>query len=352
MVGKGEKSGKRGGPGNLGARVVKRGSEKGGKLLLADRKYRVVGGGEAVLDGCDGDWKVYKGLKWVAGGWENDEVRLKDKMVLEGSEWGASGKGDWNIWEDSMEGVEEEELSSAEAVEDIIRKMREEEGGVDIKEEKVEEEKMQAKGEVGVKKKIVGEEHEEGEGCCGGVKKSKGKEVEVVVDEENGMEGVGSMEKWALERKAKENRERGERKRRDKEGIINRGKDRGMGRDSMLELWKEWQDYEEIVKDAEYILGVRRDEARCFMLDKEIRKVLELGLGGELDGKGLRGVRNEEVIVKSEVVVENGLREKEDLKREVAVEGGRSYSEVLRGMPEGEDEMEELAEKKDKGVKK
>ncbi|PUU73252.1 hypothetical protein B9Z19DRAFT_1069147 [Tuber borchii] len=352
MVGKGEKSGKRGGPGNLGARVVKKGSEKGGKLLLVDRKYRVVGGGEAVLGGCEGDWKVYKGLKHVAGGWENDKVRLEDKMVLDGSEWEMSGKGDWDIWEDGMEGVEEEGENSMEAVEEIIKKMREREDGVEIKKEKIEklevEKERKGEGSEGGEKNKRVEEDE----CCEGKKKCKEKEVEEVVIEESGVEGMGAMEKWALEKKAKERREKEERKRREKEGIINRGKDRGMGRDSVLEMWKEWQDYEELVKDARYILGVKMEEARSFMLDREIRKVLELSLGGELGGKDIRGMKRDEIEVKSEVVVENGLREKEDLKREVAVEGGRSYSEVLRGSPEGEEEIEELAEKKDIEVKK
>ncbi|PUU76969.1 hypothetical protein B9Z19DRAFT_1128955 [Tuber borchii] len=352
MVGKGEKSGKRGGPGNLGARVMKKEGGKGGKLLLADRKYRVVGGGEAVLGSCEGDWKVYKGLKRVDGGWENDEVRLEDKMVLDGSEWGISGRGDWDIWEDGMEGVEEEGKSSAEAVEEIIERMRGEKDGVEIKKEKVEEGKGNGEEERGESKRGEKNRREEKDECCGGNKKSKGKEVKGVVVEEEEEEGLSSMEKWALEKKVKERREREERKKREKEGVINRGKDRGMGRDSVLEMWKEWQDYEELVKDARYILGVRTEEARSFMLDREIRKVLEISLGGEMGKGGMRRVEREEVTVRSEVVVESGLKEKESLKKEVAVEGGRSYSEVLRGTPEGEEEMEELAEKKDIEVKK
>ncbi|PUU81380.1 hypothetical protein B9Z19DRAFT_1062735 [Tuber borchii] len=351
MVGKGEKSGKRGGPGNLGARVMKKEGGKGGKLLLADRKYRVVGGGEAVLGGCDGDWKIYKGLKRVEGGWENDEVRLEDKMVLDGSEWGISGKGDWDIWEDGMEGVEEEGMNSAEAVEEIIEKLRNERDGVKVKEERIETEAEvgEKKGE-GSKGGEKNKREEEGD-CCGGSKKNKGKGVEVVVEEED-EEGLSSMEKWALEKKAKERREKEERRRREKEGVINRGKDRGMGRDSVLEMWKEWQDYEELVKDARYILGVRTEEARSFMLDREIRKVLELGLGGELGKRCVEKVEREGGEIRSEVVVENGLKEKEGLKKVVAVEGGRSYSEVLRGTPEDESEMEELAEKKDIEVKR
>ncbi|PUU82329.1 hypothetical protein B9Z19DRAFT_1120962 [Tuber borchii] len=344
MVGKGEKSGKRGGPGNLGTRVEKKGGGKGGKLLLADRKYRVVGGGEAVLGGCEGDWKVYKGLKRVDGGWENDEVRLEDKMVLDGSEWGISGKGDWDIWEDGMEGVEEEEMNSAEAVEKIIEEMRGVKDGVEIKREEVE----RKEGNGGNKKN----EREEEDGCCEGKKKVKGKETEIIVIEEEEEEGLSSMEKWTMEKKTKEKHEREERKRGEKEGIINRGKDRGIGRDSVMEMWREWQDYEELVKDTRYVLGIRMEEARSFMLDREIRKVLELGLGGGLGGKGLKELGEEEVVVRSEVVVERGLKEKEDLKKEVAVEGGRSYSEVLRGTPEREDEMEELTEKKDVEIKK
>ncbi|PUU74618.1 hypothetical protein B9Z19DRAFT_1068068 [Tuber borchii] len=244
MVGKGEKSGRRGGPGNLGARVEKKERGKGGKLLLEDRKYRVVGGGEAVLGGCEGDWKVYKGLKRVEGGWENNEVRLEDEMVLDGSEWGISGKGDWNIWEDDMEGVEEGGMNSAEAVEEIIKGMRGDKDGVEIKKEEVEKEvKEEKKEREGNKRTEKNEEEEENE-CCREKKRCREKEVEVVVVEEDEEEGLSSMEKWAVEKKAKERREKEERKRREKEGIVNRGKDRGMGRDSVMEMWKEWQDYE------------------------------------------------------------------------------------------------------------
>ncbi|PUU74862.1 hypothetical protein B9Z19DRAFT_1132432 [Tuber borchii] len=86
------------------------------------------------------------------------------------------------------------------------------------------------------------------------------------------------------------------------------------------------------------------------MLDKEIRKVLELGIGGGF-GKGECCERKEEKVeVRSMVVVEDGLKEKEKLRKEVVVEGGRSYSEVLQGGDEEKDGI--LAEKKEKEIVK
>ncbi|PUU74719.1 hypothetical protein B9Z19DRAFT_1067996 [Tuber borchii] len=229
MVGKGAKSGRRGGPGNLRARVVKVEKAKGGKRLLDDRKYRVVGGGELVLGGKEGDWKVYKGFKKVISSWENNEMRLEDKIVLDGSEWGLSGKGDWEVWMDSMEGVEgEDEEDSAKVVEEAISELREKEKKEIGEREK---EKMEVK-----KEEELSESEEEVEKKR---KVDKGKRREVVVIESSGVEELGTIEKWKIEKKMKEKREKEENRKREKEGVINRGKDRGMGRDSTLELWRE-----------------------------------------------------------------------------------------------------------------
>ncbi|PUU74861.1 hypothetical protein B9Z19DRAFT_1110415 [Tuber borchii] len=186
MVGKGEKSGRKGGPGNLGARVEKVEKGKCGKKLLEDRKYRVVGGGELVLGGKEGDWKVYKGLKKVIGGWENDEVRLEDKIVLDGSEWGMSGKGDWEVWTDSMEGIEEEgEVDSSKAVEEAISELRKKverdmkkNGKRDVEEEEEEEEIEEVEEETKKKGKM-----------------DKGKGEEIVTIESSEVEGMSTVDK-------------------------------------------------------------------------------------------------------------------------------------------------------------
>ncbi|PUU74724.1 hypothetical protein B9Z19DRAFT_1132706 [Tuber borchii] len=342
MVGKREKSGRRVGPGNLRARVGKVEKAKGGKGLLDDRKYRVVGSGELVLGGKEVDWKVYKGFKKVVGGWENDEMRLEDEMVLDGSELGLSGKGDWEVWVDSMEGVEgDDERNSAEVVEEAIRELRRKEKEA-IGEEKEKEVEVERVEEISESEKEVEKKR----------KVDKGKEKEVIVIESSGVEELGMLEKWKVEKKMKEKKERDESKKREKEGVINRGKDKGMGRDSTLELWREWKDYEELVEHARYILGIRKEEARCFMLDKEIRKVLELGLE---KGLGTRKCGDnecrKEVEVRSEVVVEDGLKEKEELKMWKAVVGGRSYSEALKG-GESNRRGDGLEEKKDVEIKK
>ncbi|PUU74721.1 hypothetical protein B9Z19DRAFT_1132703 [Tuber borchii] len=324
MVGKGEKSARRVGPGNLRTRVGKVEKVKGGKRLLDDRKYRVVGGGELVLSGKEEDWKVYKGFKKVVGGWENDEMRLEDEMVLDGR------------------GVEgDDERNSTEVVEEAIREPRgkEKEAIGEEKEREVEAERVE---EISKSEKEVEKQR----------KVDKGKEKEVIVIERSGVEDLGKLEKWKVEKKIKEKKERDESKKREKEGVINRGKDRGMGRDSTLELWREWKDYDELVEDAKYIFGIRKEEARCFMLDKEIRKVLELGLEKGLgtrkcgDNEGRK-----EVEMRSEVAVEDGLKEKEELKMRKAVIGGRSYSEVLKG-GESNGRGDGLEEKKDVEIKK
>ncbi|PUU74177.1 hypothetical protein B9Z19DRAFT_1159781 [Tuber borchii] len=324
MVGKGEKSEKRGGPENLGTRVVKKESGNSGKLLLVDRKYRVIGG-EVALVGKEVDWKVYKGLKKVVGSWENDKVRLEDKMILVNSEWGMSGKGNWESWQDEMEGVEGSEDNSMVAVEEAIRELRKEEGDKRL----IKIEKIEEKREEEVVEEISNSEDE----CYKKGKLDKGKEVEKVEMVSSGIEELSMVEKLKLEKKIKEKQEREERKKREKEEILNR---------------KEWKDYDETVEDARYILGIRKEEGRYFMLDREIKKVLELGLERGLgQGRGLKEEK-EEVLVRSEVVVENRLKEKEELKKEVVVEGGRSYSEVLGGSKEKDRESEKLEEKKEK----
>jgi len=64
------------------------------------------------------------------------------------------------------------------------------------------------------------------------IKKEKGEEgvevIEITSRSEEGS-GVGLIEEWKVKKEAKERRERSEKKKRELEGMVNRGKDRGMG---------------------------------------------------------------------------------------------------------------------------
>jgi len=153
-------------------------------------------------------------------------------------------------------------------------------------------------------------------------KNVKGKGVGIeVVDISSGSEGgsgVGLIEEWKEERRVKEKRLRDENRKREIEGIVKRGKDRGMSRAEVLEMKQSFGDYEELVEDVGYVLGIEKALARCFVMDREIRKVVDMMVGGgggiKRDVKKVeeRREREEErVEVRSEVVVEVGLKEKE-----------------------------------------
>ena len=164
--------------------------------------------------------------------------------------------------------------------------------------------------------------------------------------------GVGLIEEWKEEKRAKDKRLRDEGKKREKEGVVNRGKDRGMGRSEILEMKKGFEDYEEMVSDVEYVLGIDKGLARCFVMDREIRKVIDMMVSGDSDGRvdikrmdKVEKKMEERVEVRSEVVLEVGQKEREDLKREVGAKGGRTYGEVLRGVGSGIAEGEEVTGK-------
>jgi len=116
--------------------------------------------------------------------------------------------------------------------------------------------------------------------------------------------------------------------------MVNRGKDRGMGREEVSEMRRGFDDYEEMVGDVEYVLGIDKGLARCFVKDKEIRKVVYMMVSGHSGNRldvrrmeGGKGKDREEVEVRSEVVLEEGQREREVLKGEVGAKGarGRTY---------------------------
>jgi len=237
-------------------------------------------------------------------------------------------------------------------------KVWEDETMVDTFEEKViKKEKLGEGGDAGEGMEVDEEESEgveEGKMEEMGKGKGKGKQVEVVSISSGSEEGsgVGLIEEWREEKRAKETRLKKENRTREVEGVVNRGKDRGMGRNEVLEMKKGFEDYQEMVGDVRYILGIEERLARCFVMDREIRKVVDMMVSGDSGSRmdiksmdaGRRG-EEEKVEVRSEVVLEVGQREREDLKKEVGTKGGRMYGVVLRGVGSGVAEGKEVTEK-------
>jgi len=329
MAGKGGKSGKGNGPGKRGIRVENRGVGKKGLVGaeggVVEVKGTMIGEGRALIGGVEEGWEVLEGFKQDGDFWTNGTVKVKcGKKGLEES--------GWKVWEDeTMVDTFDGKVVKKEKLEEVFRE--EELMEVDMEEANESEE----------------EEKEEERG-----KKGKGVRAEVVEISSGSEEdrGVGLIEEWKEERRAKEKRLKVENKKREIEGVVNRGKDRGMSRVEVLEMKQSFGDYEELVSDVEYVLGIEKGLARCFVIDREIRKVVDMMVsgGGKVKREtGKRGEREEEreerVEVRSEVVVEKGLREKEDLKREVGVKGGRTYGEVLMGVGSGVVEGEEVTKK-------
>ena len=251
------------------------------------------------------------------------------------------------MWEDEKvvntfegRGEEREEDVEMEGVEVDIKVEREDRMGEDV--DRVMKDMLEG---------IKGEEWAKGE-----EKNKKGKKEEVeVVDLCGSSKGEGEvslLEEWKEEKEAKERREKRERRKREVEGMVNRGKDRGMNREAVMKMKMEFGDYEEVVGDVGYVLGIEVGLARCFVMDREIRKVVELMVSGEGGEKRdvrrmSEEIREEEVAVRSEVVVGEGVREKEELVKLNGVKGGRTYGEVLKGVGEGIED-EEVNEKMEK----
>ena len=338
MAGKGGKSGKGERPGKSGVRVEKRSV---GKRGLAD--LEIVGGvmlanGKALLGNEKDGWKVVNDMVRVGNLWTNGEVAIRcGKKGLE--------EEGWKVWEDeevedTFEGKGGEEGEDVEMEKVDIKVERENRIEEDV--ERVMKDMLEG---------LKGEEWAKGEEKS---KKGKREGIEVVdlCGSSEGEGGVGLIEEWREEKKAKEKRERNERRKREVEGMVNRGKDRGMNREAVMEMKMAFGDYEEVVGDVGYVLGIEVGLARCFVMDREIRKVVEMMVNGGSVGKRetrrmSEGLREEEVVVRSEVVVEEGLKEKEELVRMNGVKGGRTYGEVLKGAGEGV-ENEEVNEKMEK----
>ena len=322
MVGKKGKSGNGAGPGKIG---VRGGKGKGGEKRLAEvveRQGSMIGEGRALVKRGDGAFDLLEDMIRDGDFWTNRSVRIRcGKKGLEDSSW--------KVWED------EEMVDTFD--------------GKGVKKEKVEE-----KGEEVEDMEVDSVDEERGRVGRNevGLDKGKGKEIEVV-DISSGSEegsGVGLIEEWREEKVAKEKRKKDEKRKREVEGMVNRGKDRGMGRKEVMEMRQMFGDYEEVVGDVGYVLGIDVGLARCFVMDREIRKVVEMMVSGSSEERRdirrmSEGAGSGEVEVVSKVVVEEGLKEKEEMAKISGVKGGRTYGEVLRGVGSGVAEGEEVTKK-------
>ena len=150
--------------------------------------------------------------------------------------------------------------------------------------------------------------------------------------EEDG-EGLDSLEVWRLKKLRREKRELEERKQREKEGMVNRGKELGRWREEVKALRSEFRDWKEEVDEIRYILGKSEEDARGYAVDleverwgKELRKMI-----GDV-GRMVEDSREGKVEVRSEVVVLKVVNMVKKVEKKIAVERGRSYREVLEGV--------------------
>ena len=341
MASKGGKSGEGIRPGKIGARVGKGSVGKRGLEDLKVVRGTMLANGKALLGNEKDGWKVVSDMVRVGNLWTNGRVAIRcGKKGLDEDEW--------KVWEDeemkdTFEGKGDEGREDVEMEEGEDIKVEKEEVRVERIVEEVARERLRSLGEVGMKR---GKREGKGKGV-----KEEIEVVDLCGSSEDGS-GVGLVEEWKEEKLGKERREREERKKREVEGLVNRGKDRGMRRKDVMEMKQAFGDYEEVVGDVGYVLGIDVGLARCFVMDREIRKVVDMmmegGIGKKKVGRRMsEGVEEVETEVRSEVIVEVGLKEKEDLKREVGVKGGRTYGEVLMGVGEGI-ENEEVNDKMEK----
>ena len=311
----------------IGARVEKGSVGKRGLEELKMGEGTMLANGRALLGNEKDGWEVATDMVRVGNLWTNGKVALRcGKKGLDESEW--------KVWED--EEMKDTFEGRGEAGEGDV----EMEGGVEVKVEKEEKWVRRDVDEVleeslrGVKGEKWAKEEEKKREI------KRGKEVIEVIDLCGSSEeesGVGLIEEWKEKKVGKEKRERNERRKREVEGMVNRGEDRGMRRKDIMEMKQAFEDYEEVVGDVGYVLGIEVGLARCFVMDREIRKamdmMMDMGLGKKRSGRRMSEEMEEERReVRSEVVVEEGLREKEELVRAEGVKGGRTYGEVLKGV--------------------
>jgi len=332
---KGLKSGKGAGCGKLGVRVGKGGVVK---RRLEEKDVRWVMNGMVGVVRKNGEEEFITGLVEGENGWSNQEVEVVKEGVGE------------------VDMIGEEEDVGVLSIEDMMRKSDEFLGLVEKEREVVSE---KGKGVEGLGESVHAGEMRglreiERMFENGNVWEEEGMKKRALVGEklfemEEDDEVVDSMEAWKLKQVVKEKRLKEERKKREKEGMVARGKELGRSREEVKKLRSEFRDWREEVEEVCYILGEKEERVRAFGLDMEIRRwgkeirelVSKVGL------KNL-GEEVEKVVVRSEVVVPELVERMEKLKEKVVVEKGRSYGEVLRGVSPGmrNEEVEEVREKK------
>ena len=265
MASKGGKSGRENRPRKIGVRGGNRGVGKKRLAEVVEVKGKLIGEGRALVGDSESGFEVLEGLERDGDFITNGVVRIRcGKKGL--------AESGWKVWENE-EMVDTFEGKGGRGEEDVV--MEEE---VEVKEEKEEEWIRRNVDEV------IGEmlEGVKGEGWTARKEKEKNvKEVEEVevVDLCGSSEvdcRVGLLEEWKEEKEAKEKRERSERRKREVEGMVKRGKDRGMKREDVMEMKQAFGDYEEVVGDVGYVLGIEVGLARCFVMDREIRKAVEM----------------------------------------------------------------------------
>ena len=333
MASKGGKSGKGSRPGKSG---VRGGSGSVGKKRLAEGvevKGKLIGEGRALVGDLESGFELLEGLVRDGDFMTNGVVRIRcGKKGL--------AKSSWKVWEDE-EMVDTFEGKGGRGEEDVVMEER-----VEVKEE-VEKEWVRKGVDEVIEELLEGVQEEEWEKRRGKERKIEEERRVEVVDlcgSSEGGSGVGLLEEWKEEKEAKERRERNERKKRETEGMVNRGRDRGMKREDVLEMKQAFGDYEEVVGDVGYVLGIDVGLARCFVMDKEIRKAVDMmvdgGFGRKRNGRRMSEGVEEEVVIRSEVAMEEGLKEREELVRCEGVRGGRTYGEVLKGEGLGVENVE------------
>ena len=321
MASKGEKSRKGAGRGKIGVRGGRGGVGKRRLAEVVEVKGKLIGDGRAQVGDKKSGFDILEGLERDGDFITNGKVRIRcGKKGLEESSW--------RVWEDEvMVDTLEGKGGEVEREEDVDMDI----GGM----------LEGVKGEEWAKKEEARE-----------VKRGKSVEMVDLCESTEGGSRVGLIEEWKGEKSAKKKREKEERRKREVEGMMNRGKDRGMGRKGVMDMRMAFGDYEKVVGDMSYVLGIEVGLARCFVIDREIRKVVDMMIDKDrCGGKDVRrmseGVKEEEVVVRSEGVMKEGLKEKKKLVRMNGVKGGRTYGEVLKGVGEGI-ENEEGNEKMEK----
>jgi len=324
---KGLKSGKGVRGGDFGARVRKGGV---GKRRVEEKDVRWVMNGMVGVVKKEGGEEFITGLVEGERGWSNEEVEIVKEGVVDVDMIGGEGS-------DGIKSVEDMMKESDSLMEELEGKGKEVEG-LERSVHATGQRKLEEIGRMFEGRNVWEEE---------GMKKKALVGERLFESEEDG-EGVDSLGEWRLRKLRKEKREMEERKQREKEGMVSRGKELGRSREEVKALRREFRDWKEEVDEIRYILGKSDEDARGYAVDlevkrwgKELRKMI-----GDV-GKMVEEIRGGGVEVKSEVVMPEVVERVKAVEEKVAVARGRSYGEVLRGVRGSmEVEVREMLEEK------